>query len=68
MMVPKIVNGRCLKSDQAAMFDSYIACGLCGRELESSYSFCPGCGEKIDWRRNGRELLPQEDETDPLFP
>ena len=67
-MIPEIVRTPRGRSGQRSIFSHYFACGRCGRELDRSFAYCPGCGEKVEWERNGHQLLHQEDETDPLFP
>lgn len=67
-MIPEIVRTPYGREGQYRIFNHYFACGKCGRELDRSFAYCPGCGERVEWEKNGNELLPQEDETDPLFP
>ena len=31
------------------LFDSYLGCGRCERELDKSFSYCPECGQRIGW-------------------
>ena len=30
-----------------------IPCGYCGGELQRIHDYCPWCGQKIDWSKNG---------------
>jgi len=30
-----------------------IPCGYCGGDLQRIHDYCPWCGQKIDWSKNG---------------
>lgn len=30
-----------------------IPCGYCGGDLQKIHDYCPWCGQKIDWSKNG---------------
>lgn len=30
-----------------------IPCGYCGGDLQRIHNYCPWCGQKIDWSKNG---------------
>lgn len=35
---------------------TYPHCPLCNSSVTSLYSFCPNCGQKLDWSRNEKPL------------
>lgn len=46
---PVIVKGRHDANSGEKLFDSYIGCGRCHREVFDNYRYCPECGGKIGW-------------------
>lgn len=49
---PEIIQVRDGENGTMSLIDAYIGCSRCGRELSADFSFCPRCGEYIEWNED----------------